>query len=419
MGIDKPNIRWIVHNGLPGSIEAFYQQAGRAARDRQPGKCVLLLSEFSRSRNDELMQEDDLDLVRMRFDTLSGAKDNVTTALFFHLQSFVGAQDELDSVLQLVDILEPGDIDDERTIRVPANNHEQAEQDRALLRLRSLGLVDDVVRSGNQLTIQLRASTPERVVDHLVRHVDRAQPGQAEVVRARMTRPYDKLSEAIEACADELIRFIYATVERSRRRSLREMLLAARAAADGADLRPRILEYLTEGDVGLALERLVDSRHKSESPWIELWDQIITANDARELRAASGRLLESYPDDPFLRMSRALAELLLDDGDIKEAENDLVAAQQAATGSYGLDRLTVEGAMQYLTRRCLSHDKAFVVLSAVAAVDHVDDLWHAVDSTIPVSASNPAICVLRLRRQLESELRDTDAISDHLQEAHP
>ena len=100
-----------------------------------------------------------------------------------------------------------------------------------------------------------------------------------------MTRPYDKLSEAIEACADELIRFIYATVERSRRRSLREMLLAARAAADGADLRTRILEYLTEGDVGLALERLVDSRHKSESPWIELWDQIVTANDARELRA--------------------------------------------------------------------------------------------------------------------------------------
>ena len=419
MGIDKPNIRWIVHNGLPGSIEAFYQQAGRAARDRRPGKCVLLLTEYSRSRNDELMQEDDLDLVRMRFGTLRGAKDNVTTALFFHLQSFAGAQDELESVLQLVDVLAPGDIDDERTIPVPASDHEQAAQDRALLRLRSLGLVNDVVRSGNELTIQLCASTPERVVDHLVRHVDRSQPGQADVVHARMTQPYDKLSEAIEACADELIRFIYATVERSRRRSLREMLLAARAAVDGADLRTRILEYLTEGDVGLALERLVDSRHKSESPWIELWDQIVTANDARELRAASGRLLESYPDDPFLRMSRALAELLLEDGDIKEAENDLVASQQAAAGPYGLDRLTVRDVMQYLTRRCAPHEKEFVVLSAVAAVDRVDDLWFAVDSTIPTSASNPALCVLRLRTQLESKLRDAQAMTDHLQEAQP
>ena len=163
----------------------------------------------------------------------------------------------------------------------------------------------------------------------------------------------------------------------------------------------------------------MDSRHKSESPWIELWDQIVTANDARELRAASGRLLESYPDDPFLRMSRALAELLLEDGDIKEAENDLVASQQAAAGPYGLDRLTVRDVMQYLTRRCAPHEKEFVVLSAVAAVDRVDDLWFAVDSTIPTSASNPALCVLRLRTQLESKLRDAQAMTDHLQEAQP
>ena len=45
MGIDKPNIRWTVHYGLPGSIEAFYQEVGRAGRDRRQAHNVLILSE--------------------------------------------------------------------------------------------------------------------------------------------------------------------------------------------------------------------------------------------------------------------------------------------------------------------------------------------------------------------------------------
>lgn len=51
MGIDKPNIRWIVHFGLPGSIEAFYQEVGRAGRDRRLAKSVLILTEHDAAKN--------------------------------------------------------------------------------------------------------------------------------------------------------------------------------------------------------------------------------------------------------------------------------------------------------------------------------------------------------------------------------
>ena len=58
MGIDKPNIRFTIHFNMPQSIESFYQEAGRAGRDRYKAYCYILYSPTTISNEDQTITVD-------------------------------------------------------------------------------------------------------------------------------------------------------------------------------------------------------------------------------------------------------------------------------------------------------------------------------------------------------------------------
>jgi ATP-dependent DNA helicase RecQ len=358
MGIDKPNIRYTIHVNLPASVESYYQEAGRAGRDRSPARCIIVYSNDYPERSAQLLDPTTpIDRVRELCSQISfNSADDISRVLYFHNQQFRGKQDEIAEASSLLSMLgdldQPGEVtipylEDEResgagvehasrsTSSVP--NGESVE--RAVHRLLVLGVIRDYTKDWNAqtLTLQLARLDRSQLLDRYYAYIAAYQRQRAVAERRRMaTWSEEALPQFAEKLVAAMIEFVYEVIEAGRRRNLYELVRLLDRASDGEELRVGILQVLQQSRFSESLASLVSAEAGGLASVVPLIDDIRSTLDAAEVRGECGRLLASYPDLPGLLLVRAASEALAGDGDTRVVEANSLAAIEHASQKYDI-----------------------------------------------------------------------------------
>lgn len=410
MGIDKENIRYIVHDGIPASFEQYYQEAGRAGRDRKSAECILLFSDDNAELNDELLNPAlDLDALTEKYSTYQstvkeGQVDDLTSTLFFHMNSYQGIERECASVNQIIDLISDTEFLPGRELQLTMPIHLgeskiSIEKNwlHAMVRLVVLGVIKDYTYDyRNQFVLSLDSMDKNHIIEKYVQYVSSYSVGRIESEREKLSAIDADGEEFVKAAVRVLVEYIYDNIEQSRRRAIREMYMTAREATSkkGEDqnqfFRDRILNYFSyDGMSRDSIQDMASAPNAGLSQLARIFDLSTDKaqyddeeiQSAREISVVAGRMLESKPDHPGLILLQVCAKVISGEYEKVIAVNDLTAAIQYAKTRYSI----AEGELQPVIRQVLNlmlntsgelFDLAMAQISETQGHSKIDLLTH-------------------------------------------
>lgn len=363
MGIDKPNIRYTVHYGIPPSIESFYQEAGRAGRDRKRSECIVIFSNENDWLNDEMLGPatslEELQRYGKREDSYKYYKhDDIKRNLYFHFEAFKGVKAEFDKVKVIKNLLL---VENKRFITAKGDDNRQ-DVEKALQRLLVLGVINDytVDYSSYEYDIRLGKTDPESIIQKYCGYVERYSKGRITVEKKKLTSvlPMSDL-DFIDHAAKTLIEFIYDNIEQGRRRCLLEMLRLAESVSklkrekQNSEIKKKIREYF-DSSYGQEIDSIREASDLGFGKIKEIFNKEKESEfSPSSIKGQVSRYLESTYDHPGLLFLRSLSEYYTWNHNVDEIMSDFHAGIEFAISHYSVNKAKLlDFIIYFLTKVC-------------------------------------------------------------------
>ena len=332
IGLNKKDVRYTVHFGLPWSVEAFYQEAGRAGRDGEDSNCYIIYNPIPKKvakgiKADRLFAKgttvDEISEIQSA-ERVKGT--DLSTIFYLWARNNKGTDKDLENLKILLDQLKTQSkrIDSNGRscyrLEVPdratkPGNITSSDAELALYRLKLLGVVDDWIvefhpYGDNVLLVYLcKQITKESVRECLLRYIRRTDPDFPREDREEdakyITIMGDKTRHYIVRYSDVLIRWTYDHIIYSRRQAIYHIKQFCEEFTTPEEFRARVDNFLAINETSVRLDYIVSG----DADWPEWFDELSyyvadpedpakrkerTVGDYAALRDQVSRYRESY-----------------------------------------------------------------------------------------------------------------------------
>lgn len=341
MGVNKPNIHFTVHYGIPGSMEALYQESGRAGRDKvkfneQQAKCLVLLSKSTKSKQliDQLwIRETPLSKLNELRTQIDG---DLNTNFFLFSLGLDVIKDEFKTIKKLH---ERYSVSNEKNVRVEGKEigANKAKTEKAIYRLSQLGIIEDWTINnffgGGEFEVDYSEFDSTSIKNSLLKTINKYDPDFSfdSINTEAKYSTYRKILNAPEEYSDFdkyiliLLQWSYDNFAYNRRQSLKNIYENCCEFSDGnitkQEFKTRLENYFKFNQSSYVLQHIAENPKDIER-WFEVFyqvdkniitDKFLTGRQREALRDNLSRFLESYMYNPGLDLISGLLRLWLDD----------------------------------------------------------------------------------------------------------